>query len=152
MAGTQTVASKIELFGANNDGQVVQYAYSGTGMCTKGEVMALSGTSTDLRYVTQSRAKADTIAGIASQDCSGTDVGGANSLSVGLWTQGIFEGVISGTSIKPGDRLVSNCVTGSHNQLMVATAAQSASGAPVVVGYTVQGGNANGVGAFRLNL
>ena len=144
--------TKVELFGVNQDGQQMQYAYSGTSMVLKGSLMALSGTNTSTRYATQSRTKQDPIAGIAAADCSGTDVGGANSLNVTVWTQGIFEATISGTTVANGARLMGNSVTGSHNMLAPASAATSASGTPIILGHMVQQGLPNGRGTFRLNL
>lgn len=131
-------AVKAELYGENSSGKQVRYYYSGTSMATKGELMCLSGgtTNTSLRYCTNSLAEGDPIVGIAAHDCSGT------CTDLAVWTDGIFSMTCSGT-VKPGDGVFSISQTGSENWIMSTSGtnliryAARESGCPVMFGYAL---------------
>ncbi len=79
---------KVDLFGANNDGQKIRYSISDGVACSKGTLLALI----DERIASNSLINSTVWAGVAAEEhCAGKGV-----TSISVWTQGIFEVVASG--------------------------------------------------------
>ena len=150
-------ATKIELYGANNDGNPIGYTYSGTAFCLKGTLLAISGATNGQRIVSRALTHLEgaPIAGIASADASGLYVLGVDFPRVGVWTQGIFQMQCSG-ACTAGAPIASVSEVGSANWVMVCPSVNAGSGGAVVLGYAVGVGVAQGnigyLTPVRLNL
>jgi len=79
--------TKVELYGANNDGTPRRFTIADGTAVSQGAVMALS----DPRTVIAAAADTYEFAGIASMDKEAND----GSTSISCWTDGVFEAVAS---------------------------------------------------------
>jgi len=106
--------TKVELYGANGDGNPIRYAVNTGSNYAKGTLMFVSGTG---RAMISSDAGTNNmyVAGVLNQDVSGASYGA-------VWTQGIFEFTGSG-AILAGEPIIaigslnivkSNLVAGSY--------------------------------------
>jgi hypothetical protein len=138
-------ATKIELFGANNDGQPIDYVYSGTSMALKGTLVAISGATNGQRICSKALTHLEgaPIAGVLSADASGAYVLGQDFPRVGVWTQGVFQFRCSGASTA-GAPIASVSEIGSENWVMVCPMVNAASGGAVKIGYAMNTGVAQG--------
>ncbi len=141
MAGALTVGTKwvkVELYGANNDGNPVRYAIADGVSVSKGDVMALL----DNRATEPATVSTTVFAGIASEEVIGSDNVGA----IALWTDGRFRATAS-EAIGLGAP-----VTGTHgNFVFLAQGAGGASGA-TVIGFADQVAAQDEVITVRLKL
>ena len=115
-------ATKVELYGANNDGQPRSYIAASSASFSKGQMLVLG----DGRVVTAHSAQAEPIAGVASMEKSGKDY----STTVSAWTDCVLDMVAWGT-IVAGEPLTSASVA---NTVRTSTIA---SGAAIVIGYAL---------------
>ena len=138
-------ATKIELYGANNDGNPIDYTYSGTEMALKGTLVVISGCTNGQRIVSRALTHLEgaPIAGILSADASGLYVLGVDFPRVGVWTQGVFQMRCSGLCTA-GAPIASVSEVGSANWVMVSPSVTTASGGAVVFGYAMNVGVAQG--------
>lgn len=116
--------TKIELFGANNDGQPIRYAVNAGSNYAKGTLMFISGTGREMISL-NTGANNMPVAGILAIDVSGTS-------SASVWTQGIFEFTASGT-ILAGEPIAA---CGSKN-IVVSSLVGLSGGGAAVFGYAM---------------
>ena len=81
--------TKVELYGANNDGNPIRYTCASGAAIAKGSLLILSDPRTGAAHTTT---VGGYCAGIAAMDKSATD----HSTSISAWTDGVFEAVASG--------------------------------------------------------
>jgi hypothetical protein len=131
-------ATKIELFGSNNDGdQLVYTCASGTAIA-KGTILKFASP----RTASASTGTTDLIAGIASMDKKVDDY----STTVSVWTNGIFKVTASG-AITAGDL----CGTAAPGNYVIALTVNTSSHA-VVLGTAMETVAADATFALRVNL
>jgi hypothetical protein len=138
-------ATKVELFGANGDGQPINYTYSGTDMALKGTLLEISGCNDGRRIATRALTVYGPIAGIAASDVSGT------TTNVAVLTQGVFDMYCSGTTT-PGQAIVSVSQAGSENWVRGAPSIITGSAGANILGYAMRVGTTDGLTTVRLNL
>ena len=102
---------KVELFGANNDGQPVRYTIADSIAVSKGTLMNLI----DSRAVSYAGAAGAALAGVASESKNAND--GATTIS--CWTQGIFR-VLASAAIVLGTAWESAAGT-NQNQIITSS-------------------------------
>jgi len=90
---------KVELFGANRDGEPVRFTVASGTAIAKGTVLTLTDARTAIADAGTSGAA---MAGVAAEDKANDDF----STSIACWTQGIFEATASGAGITIGDEYV----------------------------------------------
>jgi hypothetical protein len=117
--------TKIELFGANNDGQPVRYAVNSGSSYTKGTLMFISGTGR-LMISSDGGVNGLPVAGVLAADASGASY-------ASVWTQGVFEFTASG-AIVGGDPVIA---IGSKNIVVTNVVAGSYVGRPGTFGYAM---------------
>lgn len=133
--------TKIELYGANNDGQGVRYTVNTGSNYAKGTLMqVVSGTTRTAAPITNGAASG-AVAGILAMDASGVT-------NATLWTQGIFEFTLSGTGLV-GEPVLS---LGSRNLIMVSNLAGSTAVAPFVFGHLLKAATDLQRTSVRVNL
>ena len=135
--------TKVELYGANNDGQPRRYTIASDAVITKGQLLALTDPRT-VTAITSALGRGE-VAGVAAEGHDGLDF--SNSISV--WTDGIFDAYASG-SITIGTPLQSGSVAGAFSN-RVMNAGLWASGAEIL-GYALEACSANEVINIRLQL
>lgn len=128
---------KVELYGANNDGQQVRYTIADGVSVSKGQVLYL----TDPRTASGAALGSVAVAGVAAED----KIAGDGVTSISCYTQGIFEVRASG-AILVGDSVM---MDGSTPNTIEANSGL-ASGA--LVGRALETAAANEVINVRLNL
>lgn len=121
--------TKIELYGANNDGQAVRFTVSAGSNYAKGTLMHLVSGTTPTAVPLNTGAGSTAVAGVLAMDVSGAS-------TATLWTQGRFLATVSG-AIVTGDPLMS---IGSKNILMAANSllAGSLGYRPIILGYALK--------------
>jgi len=115
--------TKVELYGANNDGSPRRYTVASGTAIAKGTLLAMTDGRTAIAHSSADQA----IAGVAAMDKSATDY----STSISAWTDGIFEAVASG-AIPVGYPLASGIAANVVKQRTLGT-----SGA-LVLGYAME--------------
>ena len=120
------VATKIELYGVNDAGDVRGYDCASGTKISKGAILKL----TTARTAATSDGEADVFAGVASADKANDDY----TTRVGAWQNGIFEFEASGT-VTVGDYVVTGEIAQS---VRTATAAEAASTQHVIIGYAIK--------------
>jgi hypothetical protein len=136
------VPVKVELYGANRDGDARRFTVASGTAITKGTVLQL----TDPRTASAHSAEVQPIAGIAAMDKDGSDY----STSITAWTNGIFEMAVSGATITRGAPAVMHTTL---NAIRQPTAAElgTLSGA-TVIGYAMEDGVLNETINVRVKL
>lgn len=135
--------TKVELFGANNDGQPIRYDIAASAAITKGALLGLL----DPRTASSSILHADKpLAGVAAVEKDASD-----GTDITLWTQGIFEGKASG-AITAG-----NPVTAESGNLIREFDGASANGhqaasLALIIGRALETASDGEIINFRLNL
>lgn len=129
--------TKVELYGANNDGQPRRYTCASGVAISKGTLCAL----TDARTVTAHASNNQMIAGIAAMDKSASDL----STSISVWTNGVFEATASDAI------LVGQAIIGSAVANKITRALPAASGA-VIIGTALETATAAEAINVRVNL
>ncbi len=126
---------KVELLGANRDGEPRAFNCASGTAIAKGTVLTL----TDERIaIADAGASQALIAGIAAADKSATDF----STSISCWTQGIFIATASGATVGIGD------VVGIWGNKIITAVGVGA----YVAGYALSEINGASTGQVRLNL
>lgn len=87
---------KVELLGANRDGEPRRYTVASGTAIAKGTVLKLTDPRTAIADAATSQAA---VAGIAAEDKASDDF----STSISCWTQGIFEATASGSGVTIGE-------------------------------------------------
>ena len=120
---------KVELYGANNDGQPRRYTITSTNACSKGELLAL----VDPRTASNALVTTTMFAGVASIEKNSTD----DCTSIPLWTQGVFEVTASEALV------IGNPITGTGGtwKNTVISAPSYTSGANLI-GYSLEAASA----------
>lgn len=126
---------KVELLGANRDGEPRSFTVASGTAISKGTVLTLTDERTAIAVAGTSNAM---IAGVAAADKSGTDF----SDSISVWTQGIFIATASGATVAIGATL------GTWGNLIV-TGTGSGAG---IIGYALSAIADQTTGQVRLNL
>ena len=98
-------AVKVELYGANNDGNPRRFVVASGASIAKGSILTL----TDPRTAALCAASTAVLAGISAFEKDGSDY----STSISAWTDGIFTLKASG-AITAGDAVKSACVAESN--------------------------------------
>ncbi len=127
---------KVELYGANNDGNPRRYTIATGTSVSKGQPLQL----TSARTVTAATGALHACAGIAMEEHI-PDVG---VLSISVWTDGIFRAVASGV-ISIGDSITFADLNKAH-------AAGAAASGSFTVGYALEAGTAGDTISVRLRL
>ena len=130
-------AVKVELYGANNDGNPIRYTCASGTAIAKGTLLKFSGDNT----VAAHDGEGNVIAGIAAMDKANNDY----STTISVWTDGTFEmagsGILLGGPVGPG--MDANTVSG---------VLESGSGAQVI-GYAREAfGATRGTANVRVKL
>lgn len=120
--------TKVELFGANRDGDTMTFTCASNAYWTRGTLLILSDPRT-VAIGTNASANTSIIAGIASMDKT-YDF----STTVAVWENGVFEGTASG-AITIGSPVVK--ALGGINRLETGVGVTGASGA-AIVGYALE--------------
>ena len=128
--------TKVELYGANNDGEPRRYTIADGTAVSKGQLLQL----TDPRTVTAKTAALQACAGVASMEKKASD----GSTSISCWTNGIFEATAS-LAIAVGNPVVGV----DRNKVNAAPAI--ASGAQII-GYALETATAGETINVRLRL
>jgi len=131
---------KVELFGANNDGDPVSYTVADGTAVSKGTLMKLTDPRTAIAATTD--IIPTPIAGVASTDKEAND--GATRLA--LWTNGIFEVSASG-AIRIGES-----VTGTLNNYVISSGALTEAASGAILGRALESGTDAEVINVRLQL
>ena len=118
-------ATKVELYGANNDGTPRSYICASNAAIAKGTILSLA----DGRVAAKAAAAGCMVAGVAAMGKAADDF----STTISAWTDGVLDMVASG-SIIFGYPVMSAAVTAWPNT--VAHASLTASGA-VIIGYAL---------------
>ena len=131
---------KVELYGANNDGDVRRFTIADATQVSKGTLMTL----TDNRTATVAVAShiPQVYAGVSSESKDAND----GATSIGCWTNGIFEAIASG-AIPVGAPITG----GANNDVQNVAALLVASGANIL-GYALETASDNEVINVRLRL
>ena len=130
-------ATKIFLFGANNDGNPITYTCASGTAIAKGTLLQLS----DPMTVSAHSGVAQPIAGIAAMDKANNDY----STTISVWTDGIFDMKASGAT------LIGQGVTAGATGNTISGAIATASGA-YTFGYCLEALGANETGRVKLTL
>ena len=127
--------TKIELYGANNDGEVRRYTIADGTSVSKGQLLQL----TDPRTVTAKGNAVAPCAGVASEDHKA----GLGVTTIGAWTNGIF-------SVQASDAIaVGEALTGvADNEVHTITVASGAA----ILGYALEAIADGTTGTVRLRL
>ena len=131
--------TKVELYGANNDGDVRRYTIADGTSVSKGTLLAL----TDPRTVTASALQSLAFAGVASEE----HIAGQGVTSVAAWTNGIFEATASG-AITVGAPIVA----GTAGNAVASGSAWGAGSGAIICGYALEAASNNEVIYVRLRL
>lgn len=128
-------ASKIELFGNNSAGDVMQYTVSSSASIPLGTLMVLSASP---RTMAAHSSEGQIFVGVANAEKDSSDT----STDLGVWQNGVFKMAASGT-ISDGDQVIlgdtanyvaaSNAITEQGHAKLVGIALNDASGGLVVV-------------------
>ena len=102
-------AIKVELYGANNDGQIRSYVVASSATFNKGTMLSLA----DGRVAAASVAAKDSISGFANAQKSAD-----YSVTIGAWTQGVFS-LVASEAITFGAEVVSASDANFPNTVMV---------------------------------
>jgi len=131
--------TKVELYGANNDGTPVRYTVADGASISKGTLLQL----TDPRTASRGDGAERQWAGVASMDKLAND----GSTSISCWTNGVFDATASGT-ITTGD-----AVAGAAGAVVSAIkrAITGASGANII-GYALETATDGEIINFKLDL
>ena len=132
--------TKVELYGANNDGDPRRYTVASGTAIAKGTLLAM----TDARTAIAHSGIDQPIAGVAAMAKSATDL----STSISAWTNGVFE-VTSSGAITVGRGVVSGVTA---NQVRQAGVNSTAASGAVVMGYVLETGEEAEVINVRLKL
>ena len=135
---------KVELYGANRDGDARRFTCASGTAISKGTILVLTSPRTVTGMADNQEVKP--VAGIAAMDKSGTDY----STSITAWTNGIFEMYASGAIARGRDVILSD-TTNFVAAPSTATAAAAASGA-AILGYALEDASGNDVINVRLRL
>jgi hypothetical protein len=130
--------TKVELFGENRDGDIVSYTIASNAAITKGTLLTLA----DPRTASANVASGGAVAGIASEDHSGTDF----STKIAVWTNGIFEGYASG-AVTAGDKIQASSVATTFPNCLGAAKAFTGN-----IGYALETAATGEKFTFRLTL
>ena len=137
--------TKIELFGANRDGEPRRYTVATGLSVSKGEVLKLSDPRT---AIAKTEAVTDPIAGVASEEKNAGD----GTTSIALWTDGIFEAVAS-DAITIGHPFIGTTSTEQNQITAAALVPGIASGGAVTgAGYALEDAGAAETVNVRLRL
>jgi len=131
-------ATKIELYGDNNDGGNRRFTVASNAAIVKGTFLKFAGP----RTASASAGTGDFFAGIASMEKVNNDY----STSISAWTNGIFECTASG-AITAGD-LLKSAAPGNY----VITCTTNATSQAVVIGYALETAAADETLAVRINV
>lgn len=101
---------KVELYGANNDGNPRRYTIAADQSVSKGALLQLL----DNRTVSGSAAISSVPAGVASEDHT-ADIG---VTEISCWTDGIFKAVVSGAILSVGQACLCAGPGGLNNQII----------------------------------
>lgn len=115
--------TKVELYGANNDGNPRRFTIADGTSISQGQLLAL----TDPRTVTAATGATQQWAGVASEDHLANE--GVTSISV--WTDGIFDATASDAIAIAGEGIKGAEDNTVHNQKVVASGAN-------VIGYALE--------------
>ena len=132
--------TKVELFGANNDGNPITYTVASSATIAQGSLLQMSDPRTAATYT---GADGLPCAGIAAIQKTADW-----STQISAWTQGIFKAVASG-AIAFGEPLI--CAGGSLNEVTRGGAVSTASGA-CIIGYSMDSVADGETLNLRLNL
>lgn len=133
--------TKVELFGANRDGEPRRMTVVDGTAVSQGTLLTLVSPRTV--GIAAYSATARPFAGIAAEDHTAS----VGVTSINVWTQGIFEATCSGAIV------LGQPISGSEGNYAIGTAAviDPASGANVI-GYALETGTADAIINVRLNL
>ena len=132
---------KVELYGANNDGQPRRYTIADNASVSKGTLLALS----DPRTAAASNGTSLIFAGVAAESHS-PNIG---VTTITAWTQGVFEAATS-LALGCGTPITGN--TTKANDLNFVTPASVLMSGASVIGYSLETAAAGDVINVRLNL
>jgi len=131
--------TKVELYGANNDGDVRRYTIADGTSVSKGQLLEL----TDPRTAVAMTARGQMVAGVASEE----HLASVGITSISCWTNGVFLATASG-SIAVGSALIAGTAGNAVSSGAISTVASGA----VVLGYCLNAPADNGTAQVRLNL
>ncbi len=130
--------TKVELYGANNDGDPRSYIVASSAALAKGTVLDFG----DGRIATASTGASDIFAGVACMEKKGDDY----SVTVSAWTNGIFEFVAWGP-VTAGDNVGTAAVANKVTSLTANTSSHA-----IVVGYALDTVASGARVAIRVNI
>ena len=135
---------KVELFGANNDGNPIRYTIADGSAVSKGTLMTL----VDARTASFALTMGEPIAGVTSEEKNAND----GATSIALWTDGIFEAVAS-DAITIGHPFIGTTSTEQNQITAAALVPGVASGGAVTgAGYSLESAGAAETVNVRLRL
>ena len=95
MAVTADIPTKVELYGANNDGEVRRYTIADGTAVSKGDLLELTDPRTVVKFTTAAAGTTHACAGIAAEE----HVANQGSTSIAVITNGVYEMMCSGAVI-----------------------------------------------------
>lgn len=132
--------AKVELYGANNDGNPVRYTIANGTSVSKGQLLSIATPRTAVAVTVRD----NPIAGVAAEE----HIANVGITSIAVWTDGIFDATAS-KAIHAGAKVIgttANMVTAS--EALMSDAASNA----IVLGYALEDIGDAAVGAVRLRI